>query len=147
MELVSQLPNENIDSLAEMFQENGRANYVTWYMRALTAGYLRKDPERFLPFVEGSYFDIDSFCKAEVEPMDKECEHIQIIALTEYLGIQVEIAYLDGRAFDPAVGLSSVKFPDPSSFVAADGDSSNGERDAFRVHLLYRPGHYEIIYA
>lgn len=106
-----------------MFQEGGKADYITWYMRALTAGnlfenlvsllkkkiifikynyccflgYLKKDVDRFLPFVEGSHVDMDSFCKYEVEPMDKECEHIQIIALTEYLGVKIVIAYLDGR--------------------------------------------------
>lgn len=66
-------------------------------MRVLTAGALKRDAERFLPFVEGLYYDMDSFCKNEVEPMDKECEQLQIIALTEYLGISMEISYLDGR--------------------------------------------------
>jgi hypothetical protein len=41
--------------------------------------------------------DIDSFCKSEVEPMGKECEQIQVTALSEYLQIAIEIAYLDGR--------------------------------------------------
>jgi len=40
---------------------------------------------------------MDSFCKAEVEPMGKECEQVQITALSEYLQIAIEIAYLDGR--------------------------------------------------
>jgi ubiquitin thioesterase protein OTUB1 len=141
VELVTQLPAETVESLEEMFQENGRANYVTWYMRALTAGYLRKDPDRFLPFVEGSYYDIDAFCKAEVEPMDKECEHIQIIALTEYLGVRVRIAYLDGRAFDLEKGLAFVNFPDSISDVEASSD-----KDIFKVNLLYRPGHYDVLY-
>jgi ubiquitin thioesterase protein OTUB1 len=80
-----------------MFQEGGQADYLTWYMRVLTAGHLKSDPDRFLPFIDGAYFDIESFCKAEVEPMNKECEQIQIIALSEYLGVTVEISYLDGR--------------------------------------------------
>lgn len=104
------------DSLWTMFQEGGKADYLTWFMRVLTAGnrgtlsktmtgilslyfaaHLKRDAERFLPFVEGLYFDIHCFCAAEVEPMGKECNHVQISALTEYLGISVEIAYLDGR--------------------------------------------------
>lgn len=43
------------------------------------------------------YVDIDSYCKAEVEPMGKECEQLHIIALTEYLEISIVIEYLDGR--------------------------------------------------
>jgi ubiquitin thioesterase protein OTUB1 len=97
LEILSELFQQTRESLLEMFQQGGKADYLTWYMRVLTAGQLKREPDRFLPFVEGLYYDIDSFCKAEVEPMDKECEQIQIIALTEYLGITVEITYLDGR--------------------------------------------------
>lgn len=50
-----------------------------------------------MPFIEGNYFDMNSFCAGEVEPMNKECEQIQIIALTEYLNVPVAIEYLDGR--------------------------------------------------
>lgn len=32
-----------------------------------------------------------------VEPMGKECEQLQIQALTEYLGVTVRIEYLDGK--------------------------------------------------
>jgi ubiquitin thioesterase protein OTUB1 len=60
-------------------------------------GFIKRDPLRFEPFLDGTYLDVASFCAAEVEPMNKECEHIQIIALTEYLGVSVNIAYLDGR--------------------------------------------------
>ena len=140
MEVLTGLKDLTTDSLLDMFQEGGKADYITWYMRALTAGYLKRDPERFIPFVEGSYVDIDSFCKGEVEPMDKECEHIQIIALTEYLGVKIQIAYLDGRPFDPTQGLSFVTFPE------APSDSTINPSDAFKVELLYRPGHSDVLY-
>eukprot|EP01033_Poteriospumella_lacustris_P003140 gene3140-2312_t len=126
MEVLTGLKDLTTDSLLDMFQEGGKADYITWYMRALTA--------------EGSYVDIDSFCKGEVEPMDKECEHIQIIALTEYLGVKIQIAYLDGRPFDPTQGLSFVTFPEAPSY------STINPSDAFKVELLYRPGHYDVLY-
>ena len=66
-------------------------------MRLLTAGYIKRDPDRFLPFIDSSYVDINVYCTNEVEPMGKECEQVHIIALSEYLNITVEIAYLDGR--------------------------------------------------
>ena len=40
---------------------------------------------------------MEAYCKKEVEPMGKECEQVQIIALTEYMGVGVRIDYLDGR--------------------------------------------------
>ena len=71
--------------------------YVCMCMYAYILGFMKRDPERFLPFVGEAYLDIDSFCKGEVEPMGKECEQPQIIAITECLGIPIDIAYLDGR--------------------------------------------------
>jgi hypothetical protein len=72
-------------------------------------GALKRDPERFFPFVEGLYGDMDDYCKNEVEPMNKECEQLQIIALSEYLGLHLEISYLDGRYI--ALYLSILKTP------------------------------------
>ena len=54
--------------------------------------------ERFLPYILDDYtYDIQTYISREVEPMGKECEQVQIMALNEYLGIGVKIEYLDGR--------------------------------------------------
>lgn len=76
---------------------------------------------------------MDAYCKAEVEPMNKECEQLQILALTEYLDVQADIAYLDGR-FNEASGLARVRVPETC------------RAEAWTVHLLYRPGHYDLLY-
>ncbi len=59
-------------------------------------GQLKRHEDRFSPFVDGGG-SVADFCRREVEPMGVECEHVQILALTEYLGIGVTIEYLDGR--------------------------------------------------
>jgi len=72
---------------------------------------MRKNASRFIPFIENDnnslqitlsdQADEDKifyFCRQEVEPMGKEVEQLQIIALCSYLGIQVNILYLDGRS-------------------------------------------------
>ena len=71
------------------------------------SGYLRRNADRFLPFVECSFVgedrdrdiggDMARFCSQEVEAMGRECEQVQVMALAEALGVQVEIEYLDGR--------------------------------------------------
>lgn len=38
MEVLTGLKDLTTDSLLDMFQEGGKADYITWYMRALTAG-------------------------------------------------------------------------------------------------------------
>lgn len=62
------------------------------------AGYLRRHEQRFFPFVDGGQdLDMASYCRREVEPSGRECEQLQVIALTESLGLRVAIEYLDGR--------------------------------------------------
>ena len=77
-----------------------------------------------------------TFCQREVEPMGVECDHVQIAGLCEYLCIHVDIIYLDSSGSSP-----TMRFPEapagapellPSSFPA--------------ITLLYRPGHYDLLY-
>lgn len=78
-------------------------------------------------FIEGER-TIKEFCHQEVEPMYRESDHIHIIALTLSLGIGVRVQYMD----------------------RGEGESVNAhdfpENKPPLVHLLYRPGHYDILY-
>lgn len=65
----------------------------------------------------------------EVEPMAKESDHIHIIALTDALGVCVRVVYMD-RGGDSSVNHHD--FPE------------DGSRPL--VFLLYRPGHYDVLY-
>ncbi|KAH6926306.1 hypothetical protein HPB50_016489 [Hyalomma asiaticum] len=64
----------------------------------------------------------------EVEPMYKESDHIHIISLTRNLGVGVRVQYMD-RGIGGKVNTHD--FPE--------------DREP-RIHLLYRPGHYDILY-
>ena len=70
------------------------------------------------------------FCSLEVEPMYHESDHIHVIAITKQAGIKVRIQYLDRGS---ATEATSHDFPEETS-------------DSPDVHLLYRPGHYDILY-
>ena len=115
-------------------EENGSSEYCTWYLRIITAAHLKSDIERFQMFLENEYSDIATFCSREVEPMGRECGMLQCIALAEAVGIQVNIEYLDGRPFkhEEGKGLTLHEF--------GNLDSST------KITLLYRPGHYDILY-
>lgn len=63
----------------------------------------------------------------QVEPLEREVEQVQVIALSSALKAGVRVVHLD-RSGGP---LNHHDFPD-------------GEAPA--VHLLYRPGHYDLIY-
>ncbi len=120
----------------ELTEENATSDYCTWYLRVLTATFLKADPERFLPYLEEEYFDISTFCQQQIEPMGKECSMVQVLALAEAFQVQVEIEYLDGREFLPKSqggnGLAKHSF--------------GPETAATTITLLYRPGHYDILY-
>ena len=69
-------------------------------------------------------------CAAHQLGMGKECDHLQISALATALNIRVRIVYLDASA-------RSV----PDVVVIPEGRPD----EAF-VTLLYRPGHYDVLY-
>lgn len=66
MELLDSLFELTTDDLLKKFQDDGDSDYYTWYMRLLTAMSLRRDAEKYLPFIlDTNCTDIDSFCRQE----------------------------------------------------------------------------------
>lgn len=125
LEFLKSLPRDFHD---ELNQENSVSDYASWYMRILTAVHIKTDPDRFIHFLDGEYFDVPTFCQREVEPVGKECGMVQVLALAESLGVKVEIEYLDGR------DSKTTKH----TFGPEDSKTT--------LTLLYRPGHYDILY-
>ena len=128
---------ESIETLhTELTQENATSDYCTWYLRVLTATFLKADPERFLPYIEDDCYDIAIFCQQQIEPMGKECSMVQVLALAEAFQVRVDVVYLDGHEFIPKAkggsGLSKHSF--------------GPETAATTLTFLYRPGHYDILY-
>lgn len=131
VEFFESLSGSNPEALhQELTQENATSDYCTWYLRVLTATFLKGDPTRFLPYLEDGYMDIASFCQTQIEPMGKECTMVQVLALAEAFQVNVQIEYLDGREFKDS--LTKHVFGPESSPT--------------KLTLLYRPGHYDILY-
>lgn len=115
----------------ELLEENSTSDYCTWYLRVLTGTQLKSDPNRFLPYLEETYLDISSFCQSHVEPMGKDVQMVQVLALAEIFGVQVKIEYLDGH------DIINDKLTQHQC----------GPEDAkTTLTMLYRPGHYDILY-
>lgn len=130
-EFVELLQTMTQDTLhAKLNEENSTSDYATWYCRVLTAAHLKADPDRFIHYLE--YPDVVEFCTREVEPMGKECGMVQVLALAEVLQVNVVIEYLDGRELLEGNKLQQHSF--------------GPEESKTKVTLLYRPGHYDILY-
>nr|CAG4643388.1 EOG090X0AE1 [Ilyocryptus agilis] len=131
MDVVNRLGGENkIDAqeLCRMFNEPAISDYIVVYLRLLTSGYLQREADFYQNFLEGNK-TMREFCQQEVEPMYRESDHIHAIALGSALKIGVRVVYLDrGEA---SMSPPAHDFPEgcPPS-----------------VYLIYRPGHYDILY-
>lgn len=128
MEVLKKIEeNIAVDDLIKVFNDQGYSDYIVVYMRLLTSGQLQREESFFSSFIDGER-TVQEFCKQEVEPMYKESDHIHVISLTRNLGVGVRIQYMD-RGVGGKVNAHD--FP---------------EDKEPRIHLLYRPGHYDILY-
>lgn len=119
------------DQLLEKFCEVTTSDYIVVYFRLITSGYLQKNADTFTNFIVGASSIVD-FCKTEVEPMYKESDHIHVVAITSALHVRTRIIYMDRGS--QADSVNAHDFP----------EQDHPENP--RVHLLYRPGHYDVLY-
>lgn len=130
MEVINKVGGETDVSRSELhrfFNEQGYSDYIVVYLRLITSGQLQKEADFYQNFIEGERTVIE-FCHQEVEPMYKESDHIHIIAMSTALNTGVRVRYMDRGA---GTEVTAHDFPEGSTPA---------------VHLLYRPGHYDILY-
>lgn len=133
MEVINKVKPEGdnteaaLAELHKLLNEQGHSDYVVVYLRLITSQHLQEKADFYQNFIEGNYSVVD-FCRQEVEPMYKESDHIHIIAICSALEAGVRVEYMDRGDGDQVIAHD---FP--------DGCKPN-------VFLLYRPGHYDILY-
>ncbi len=123
----------------------------------------------FAPFLAADGLTVKDFVHREVEPLDKEVEQIQIMAVCQAIDIPLKVAYLDRSAgalnfheileAHPKVRRVSQDQREMRALLGAPRGVLSvlthprvwlGERDgqaAESLRMLYRPGHYDIMYA
>ncbi|XP_050347335.1 ubiquitin thioesterase otubain-like [Nymphalis io] len=116
------------EELHDKFNKQGYSDYIVVYLRLITSGQLQTQHDFYQNFIEGSR-TVTEFCRQEVEPMYKESDHIHIIALSNALNVGVRVRYMDRGEGSQVIAHD---FPEGAKPL---------------VHLLYRPGHYDILYA
>ena len=109
-------------------------NGIVFFVKLLAAAQMKGHRDDFVPFIEATTgLSLDAFCTTQVEAMWVECDHLQIVALAGALGLGVKVWYLDGAGG----AINGHVFPEESSVGGGDGAL---------VHLLFRPGHYDILH-
>ncbi|XP_009353516.2 LOW QUALITY PROTEIN: OVARIAN TUMOR DOMAIN-containing deubiquitinating enzyme 1-like [Pyrus x bretschneideri] len=134
------------DELIRRSRDQSVSDYVVMFFRFVTSGEIRKRSEFFEPFIFGlTNASVEQFCKSAVEPMGEESDHVHITALSDALGVPIRVVYLDRSSCDN--GGVSVNHHD---FVPAGSDapkaSEGSEKVTPSITLLYRPGHYDLLY-
>ncbi|QCD76669.1 ubiquitin thioesterase protein OTUB1 [Vigna unguiculata] len=122
------------------------SDYVVMFFRFVTSAEIQMRTEFFEPFILGlTNTTVEQFCKLSVEPMGEESDHVHITALSDALGVPIRVVYLDRSSCD--TGGVSVNHHD---FMPAAGDLPNASCSSVKnspfITLLYRPGHYDILY-
>ncbi|KAM9708198.1 ubiquitin thioesterase OTUB2-like [Menidia menidia] len=119
------LAAEQEHSLFRLLNEQKVSDGVVQYLRLLTSAHLQKHADFFCHFVEAA--DLRDYCHQEVEAMAMECDHVDILALTQALDIGIHIVSMEGDG----QRLAHHVIPE-------------GAEPA--VHLLYQTSHYNILY-
>lgn len=123
--LVQLEQNEKIPYLNLLFSDKEKGNYMIAFVRMFISAYIKENRFLYENFILDE--DLDSWCRREVEPIDVECDHLQIIAVTNCFNVGVIIENLNEKR------IELMKFPE------------EGVPEYF-IHLFFRPGHYDILY-
>lgn len=123
----------------ERWNDENLTNAIIYYLRLLAATYLKEHAGEYDPFVPSGE-GVQGHCESVIQPVNREIEHLGIIALSNLLlkpiGVVLEIAYLD-RSQGSTV--NQYRFPEEANAQDATALGSI-------VYLLYRPDHYDILY-
>uniref|UniRef100_A0A4W5RPD4 OTU deubiquitinase, ubiquitin aldehyde binding 2 n=1 Tax=Hucho hucho TaxID=62062 RepID=A0A4W5RPD4_9TELE len=84
--------DEHGDKLLQLFNEQATFDSMVQYLRLLKSAYLQNLADFFSHFVEAPSFKV--YCTQEVETMAMECDHVDILALSEALGVSIHIREL-----------------------------------------------------
>ncbi|KAL8936521.1 MAG: hypothetical protein Q9211_004146 [Gyalolechia sp. 1 TL-2023] len=143
-ELLQQIANlqtnqEKDAALLAGFNDPSICSAIIMHFRLITGAWMKSHQGSYASFIEG--MTVDQYCGSHIEPYAVEMDHIGLQACYDAIlrpaGIALQVLYLDRTAGDQVTELNWRSEPsDPSSTYGATPT----------VRLLYRPGHYDILY-
>lgn len=117
--------DEQNDTLLRLFNHQKTSDGLVQYLRLLTSAHLQNHADFFGNFVEAP--DLKAHCRQEVEAMATECDHVDILALTQALDVCIHIVSMEGDEQQLA------------HYIIPEGAEPS-------VYLLYQMSHYNILY-
>lgn len=121
-----------------------RSNLIVMLLRFLTGAEMKARADFFEPFVQCDGFaTVTGYVHARVDPMGEEADHVHAVALADALGVAVRIECLD---LSPGDAPNTLEFEPAGGVVGAKGVADGSTAAPDPVTLLYRPGHYDVLY-
>lgn len=136
--LLSPISNQQ-EILLSHLNDPEISNALVVYLRMIASAYLRMHPDQYEPFlaaVSPSITSISLYCSHHVEAFGKESDDLSVTALVNALSASVRITALD----------ASHPLPQQYSFDPDQPLAPSNPLSAIQIQLLYRPGHYDILY-
>ncbi|KAL3489310.1 peptidase C65 Otubain-domain-containing protein [Aspergillus germanicus] len=117
--------------LVALFNDEYNSNAIITHFRLMTSAWMKLNPHRYQAFLS---MPLDQYCATRIETVKTEIDEVGLQGLVdgviEASGLTVEILYLD-RSEGDAV----------TSHVLSPPRAGHGA-----IRLLYRPGHYDLLY-
>jgi ubiquitin thioesterase protein OTUB1 len=140
--LIESSPQSAADLLLQRFNDPSISNSIVYHLRLLASSWLKNRTAEYGPFIPAEQGgNIETYSKEWLEPPNQEIDHLGMQLLVDVLlkqiGFAVEVIYLD-RSVGSEVNSHLMQAVD------ANGDPTNPAGPI--MHLLYRPGHYDILY-
>ncbi|USP82447.1 hypothetical protein yc1106_09721 [Curvularia clavata] len=127
------------DILLRTFNDMGESMAIITYVKLLASAWVQTHADDFVHFIDNG--DVRGYCANNIEPTQCEADNVGIAALAEALvkpaGFGIEVWYLD-RSPGEEINRSFYSEPTDAHHRPIPG--------APMLRLLYRPGHYDILY-
>eukprot|EP00108_Taenia_solium_P007780 TsM_000548700 transcript=TsM_000548700 gene=TsM_000548700 len=128
------LQGSQLSELEDLFNNQSYSDYYVVFLRLSVSSYMQRNESFYSNFISNDK-TVRRFCETEVEPMGLECDNVHVAALALAMDVPIKIENCQQSG-----DLNKLEFPGREN-------ASAGERAAAPVVLLYRPGHYDILYA
>ncbi|KFY04040.1 hypothetical protein V490_00010 [Pseudogymnoascus sp. VKM F-3557] len=133
-------PSDEDSIILQRFNNEEVSNAIIYFFRLLASAWLKANSVAYKDFIPDG-LGVDSYSKSLIEPAKTENKHLGMTLLIDVLmkpvGIAIEIVYLD-RSEGTDVINHIIRAEDESGIPIYAGVPL--------IHLLYRPGHYDILY-
>lgn len=124
--------NRSDQLLLDAFNDEDRSKPILFHFMLLTSATMKLNPDQYQPYLEQAVFE---YCRSNVDVFGQEIEEVSLQALTDGViapaGINVIVMYLDRSEGNEVTSHRLV---------------ANAGLEWPAITLLYRPGHYDMIY-